>query len=237
MKRMKKAGSFIAGMLTMALIIALGASVMAVGSTTTLDDVMVGGIRIVVDGKELHPTDVNGKTVDPMIHNGTTYLPVRAVANALGKAVYWDGPNFTVYLGDMNGQLEYPTVMLKDMTSIARTPQATTALKDNYGNTYGTAFRTNTGYASEKDPYEYLLNMKYSRFKGTLYVPEGESSNNTVVVTISADGRQIYTSPIIDKTSSPINIDVNVTGYNDIKIEFQGSNNFEVCLADAGFYQ
>ena len=87
-------------------------------NTTTLYDVIANGIKIVVDGKELHPTDAQGNSVEPMIYNGTTYLPVRAVANALGKAVYWDGPNFTVYLGDMNGGLEYPTIRLEDLVSI-----------------------------------------------------------------------------------------------------------------------
>lgn len=82
---------------------------------TTLTDVAIGGIKIVVDGKEIIPTDAKGNRVEPMIYNGTTYLPVRAVAQAFGKEVYWDGPNYTVYLGDMDGKLEYPTVELRDI--------------------------------------------------------------------------------------------------------------------------
>ena len=53
-----------------------------------------------------------------MIYNGTTYLPVRAVAKAFNKEVYWDGPDYTVYLGDMDCKLEYPTVELRDMEDI-----------------------------------------------------------------------------------------------------------------------
>ena len=78
----------------------------------------VGDERIVVDRNELHPVDSDGNAVEPMIYNGTTYLPVRAIASAVGKAAYWDGPTYTVYLGDMNGTLEYPTEMLVNMTSI-----------------------------------------------------------------------------------------------------------------------
>lgn len=238
MKTQNNWKSFAAGMLTMAMILALGIPALAAGNLQTLKDVAVGGIRIVIDGQELHPTDVNGNPVDPMAYNGTTYLPIRAVANALGKAVSWDGPTRTVYLGDMDGQLEYPTVMLKDMTSIDEKPRFTDNLTDNYGNHYGSAI-LNYEYNIN---FEYLLAMKYSRFKGTLYVPEGTTGQKPIRLTIEADGRTIYTSPEMGRSSAPVSIDVNVTGYNDVKIYFSdgfgytGEWNY-LCLADAGFYQ
>ena len=58
-------------------------------------------IKLVVDGKEVTPKDVNGKVVEPFAYNGTTYLPVRAVGEALGKTVRWDGETKTVHLGEM----------------------------------------------------------------------------------------------------------------------------------------
>lgn len=207
-------------------------------NTTTLYDVIASGIKIVVDGKELHPTDAHGNVVEPIIYNGTTYLPVRAVANALGKAVYWDGPNYTVYLGDMNGELEYPTIQLEDMVSVSDQPRETDELTDNYGNTYSRAI---INFANNE--FEYLLNMKYSKFKATLYVPKG-STNGRIegYLTIKADGKTIYKSPNMTASSYPINIDVNVTGYNDVIIEFNdiyNSSGFAtpMCLGNAGFYQ
>lgn len=205
-------------------------------STTTLYDVLIEGVKIVVDGKELHPTDVNGKMVEPFIYNGTTYLPVRAVANAMNKAVSWDGENFTVYLGDMEGKLDYPTVELEKMTSIDQKPESTDALTDNYDKRYSRAIYN--GY--NRYSFEYLLNMKYSRFRGTLYVPKGETGSNSCYLTIEADGKTIYTSPAMTKTSRPVDIDVSVKGCNDIKIYFSVSDSnsrIKVCLADAGFYQ
>lgn len=58
-------------------------------------------IRLVVDGKEVTPRDANGKVVEPFAYQGTTYLPVRAVGEALGKTVRWDGENKIVHLGEM----------------------------------------------------------------------------------------------------------------------------------------
>lgn len=57
------------------------------------------GIKLVVDGQTVIPKDANGKVVEPFIYNGTTYLPVRAVGNAVDKKVKWDGNSKTVYLG------------------------------------------------------------------------------------------------------------------------------------------
>lgn len=215
-------------------------------NASTLYDVITDGVSIVVDGKKLNPTDVNGNRVQPMIYNGTTYLPVRAVANALGKAVYWDGPNYTVYLGEMDGKLEYPTVYLKDMTDISEYRGYDDAIHyistctDNYGNTYNDAFWVYTAN-SDKRNSEYLLDMKYSRFRAILFVPKGDDKEYLRYIKIVADGKTIYTSPKIDKTSRPVEVDVNVKGYNDLKICYCTEENVipspKIYLADAGFYQ
>ena len=55
--------------------------------------------KLAVNDKPIVPTDVNGKTVDVLLYKGTTYLPVRAVANALDQAVAWDGASYSVYIG------------------------------------------------------------------------------------------------------------------------------------------
>lgn len=111
-------------------------------------------------------------------------------------------------------------------------PSTDNRLTDNYDNRYGRCiYNWNCNM-------EYLLNMKYSRFKATLYVPKGETDDNSVYITVIADGKTIYTSPEMTKTSRPVNIDVNVTGYNDVKIQFSDDRSgLDVCLGDARFYQ
>ena len=58
--------------------------------------VAYNNIKIVVDGQQVS-TD---KSNEPFIYNGTTYLPIRAVGQAVGKQVSWDGRTNTVYLGN-----------------------------------------------------------------------------------------------------------------------------------------
>lgn len=188
-------------------------------------------VRIVIDNREITPTDVNGNRVDPIIIDGTTYLPVRAVANALGKAVYWDGETSTVYLGERNGTLPYPTEKLVDMKNIGSGWYKSSNLIDNYGGNY-----SNTVGCSYNYKGQYILNGKYSRFRGTLYVENGETDNDSAGIVITADGKDIFTSQQMTKTSRPIPIDISVKGCNILEIEHTGGG-FYLQIGDAGLYQ
>ena len=233
----KRLQGLIAGMLIGTML--TGGAVFAV-NTTTLYDVIANGIRIVVDGKKLNPTDVNGNKVEPIIYNGTTYLPVRAVANAFGKAVYWDEPNYTVYLG--NGEpLPYPTAYIEDVDNIGDFcyEAESNELTDNYGNSYSSAIKMGGLW---KRTFQTLLNRKYSKFKCTLYVPKGCSENTTEKITIKVDGKTIYSSPEISKISSPIEVDLDIRGCNLFEIEYADNDNSSVghvmgYIGDGGFYQ
>ena len=57
-------------------------------------------IKLSINGKNIVSKDVNGNSVDPFIVDGTTYLPVRAVASALDKRVEWDSDTHTVIISD-----------------------------------------------------------------------------------------------------------------------------------------
>ena len=93
---MKKRFSFIAGMLTMALLSgAVGTAYAAYQKQATLN---YPGIQIVLDGEPVTPKDAAGNAVEPFTIDGTTYLPVRAIGEALGLEVGWDGSTNTVIL-------------------------------------------------------------------------------------------------------------------------------------------
>ncbi len=62
-------------------------------------ELFYNNIKIYIDGGEVVPKDANGNIVEPFTMNGTTYLPVRAISNAFGKDVEWDGATQSVYIG------------------------------------------------------------------------------------------------------------------------------------------
>jgi len=94
---MKRLPSFFAGALTMLLVMSMvvGASAYTGKITKELE---YRDIKVTLDGVELDLRDVQGNSVEPFIISGTNYLPVRALSEALGLTVSWDGSTNTVVL-------------------------------------------------------------------------------------------------------------------------------------------
>jgi len=221
---LKRLQGFIIGVI----VCSLAAGGVAFAANRTLEATF-NNIKIVVDGKEFIPMDANGNSIEPFIVNGTTYLPVRAVAGAVGKEVYWDGPNYTVYLGNMDGKLEYPSLRLKDVKAIGGGAAGyPTAINDQYGNRYGEAYRLYY--------FETLLDMKYTHFKATVVFPEGTPNQDCGSFKMELDGRTIYTSPKMNGIDRAFDIDVVVTGGNHFILDMRDLSQ-SIYLADAGFYQ
>jgi hypothetical protein len=93
-----KLGGFTVGFIVAALLFGAAATAFASVGTYPLM-ASFASIRIFVDGKQVDPRDAGGASVEPFIINGTTYLPVRAVAEALGMEVSWDNAAKSVYIG------------------------------------------------------------------------------------------------------------------------------------------
>lgn len=55
-------------------------------------------VRVFVDGKEIIPTDVNGDFAAPKNEDGTVYVPLRAIVEALGMKADWDNDTRTVLI-------------------------------------------------------------------------------------------------------------------------------------------
>lgn len=62
-----------------------------------------GGISIMLNGNAVSLKDSAGKPLEAFNYNGTVYLPVRAVSQALGLSVNYDGSTATVILSNGSG--------------------------------------------------------------------------------------------------------------------------------------
>ena len=78
-------------------------STLAVTETVN-KELFYNNIKIELNEEEIMPADANGNYVEPFVIDGTTYLPVRAVANALNLNVAWDGDTNTVKLSTQNNK-------------------------------------------------------------------------------------------------------------------------------------
>ena len=63
-------------------------------------------IKIFVNQTMIEPKDANGKVVEPFIIEGTTYLPVRAISEAFGYQVDWNGETKSVLITNPQEMIE-----------------------------------------------------------------------------------------------------------------------------------
>ena len=70
----------------------------AAASAATVSATVSPDITVKVDGQTQTFFTVSGTQVHPILYNGTTYLPVRAIGALMNKNVNWDQSTLTVTL-------------------------------------------------------------------------------------------------------------------------------------------
>jgi len=96
MRKMQKLGYIALGAVFMLMLVT--AVPVFAASTQRQLTAHFNNIRIVIDGVLITPRDGLGNIVEPFVVDGTTYLPVRAIAEALGRTVQWDENTQTVHI-------------------------------------------------------------------------------------------------------------------------------------------
>jgi len=96
-----------------ALAVLLLASMASVGARTgnVQKNLLYNNINVSLDGAKLNLKDAQGNAVEPFMFDGTNYLPVRAVAEALGLSVDWVGATNTIVLTSPQPQLTGEVIM------------------------------------------------------------------------------------------------------------------------------
>ena len=94
---------------------------------------------------------------------------------------------------------------------------ATSANRDNYGNQYMDVLysRTESGYR-----FHALLDYRFTRLSGTIFVSYGDASGSTTMVSFELDGRVIETHELTNVTR-PIPINLSVENINEFRIIVQ----------------
>ncbi len=72
-----------------ALAIGLGIGAVAASVVKDIKAQLRPDFTVVIDGKKQNFKNVKGEKVYPILYEGTTYLPVRAIGELMGKTVYW----------------------------------------------------------------------------------------------------------------------------------------------------
>ena len=199
--------------------------------------VSYNNIKIFVDDKLISPKDGKGEIVEPFIYQGTTYLPVRAVSEALGKEVKWDDNTKSIYIREPGpvdeskvrmDQLEYFDIQ-HNFTYKEENMSEVDGFKDANENIFSKAIVYEL-YPSKWIYTDYLINKKYSKIKGKLALSyeSREEGINPTYLKIYGDNRLIYTSTAMMAGGLPVDFDVDISGIEKLRIQvsqnFGGSN-------------
>ena len=93
-----KKNRILAGACALVLAASLTVGALAASQPYTANATLSPNVTVKIDGVEQTFYSAQGNEVHPIIYNGTTYIPLRAVGELMGKNVNWDGATQTVRL-------------------------------------------------------------------------------------------------------------------------------------------
>lgn len=217
-------------------------------------------IKIYIDGAEIVPRDATGKTVEPFILDGTTYLPVRAVSSALGKEVEWDGATQSVYIGKKDetkpdtylDKIQYNDYQEGDSGNDFAVINGSITDYNNTVYTNGLIFHRIWGGTIRDDDDEaqlliaYPLNSRYNKLKGHIVIPKSHKlatwgnndrcNNSATDVLFYGDNKLLYKARSVT-ASMPFAFDIDTTGVNQLTIKIRTDGNCHVALTDLALYE
>ena len=97
--------SFVSGMIAMLLLVGLPVTALAVSGAIRIE---VSPISVLMDGEVFQPKDAKGNDVMVFTYNGTTYAPLRALAEAYGLEVGYDGERNIATVSQQPAQTQVP---------------------------------------------------------------------------------------------------------------------------------
>ena len=201
---------------------------------TEMIEVTYQNVKLYVDGVLITPKDANGNIVEPFVSKGTTYLPVRALSEALGKNVRWDGSTGSVIVGLMPGNVVYLEDVIQPyqtegdywLADISKTDRNIPiagvkyyhgVANGDWGGVWGNRPSSGTVVAGY-----YNLNSQYSQLSG-MYGPCDDGAADECKISFYGDGRLIRTFEF-KKNDMPKDFSVDLSGVLQLKIELVGTN-------------
>ena len=236
---------YVTGFISAIVLLSLGGAVYAAARTQSIT-VTYNNIRLVVNGEAVTPRDAQGNEVEPFLYNGTTFLPVRALADALGQTVRWDGETATVYVGEATVAPPPAPVVVETPTAppapVIVEPTEVLLFNQQHvsvGNAGGLLVRGNEisntiqlwgdhsdgaalggeGWAWVTSNYiAYALNGTANRFMATLN-PPGTRGRAELTYRIYGDGRLLYETHAMTTNVLPLDVDIDITDVDILRIE------------------
>lgn len=225
-QKFNNASAFFLGVLTTLLLVGLAVPALAAPIMKSIE--VQTGIRVFIDDKELIPKDANGNPVEVFIYNGTTYLPARAICEAIGKPLQWDSSIHGIYIGNHASSTPAAYLSQLDYFNKSSTWFFDEISKDNLGNEHLHSFRnpSSSVYGISNGSVTYKLNGQYSRLTGIYYQEYNSRAydGKPTILVISGDKQELWRGSVASGVD-PIVIDIDITGVLELTLEYPKSGN------------
>ena len=163
-------------LLVITALFSLSTGAFAASNLTEIKAYLNKGIKFRLDGKPWRPLDDNGKEVLPITYNGTTYLPLRVIANAFEIPITWEGTTQTVGLRESDNLTLYSKDVKVDnwiekFFDVIDKKQLVFGEKQYDGAYAFTAENVGLGWYEGSPNLKFNFGKKYNTFHLVLYSP------------------------------------------------------------------
>lgn len=167
---------------------------------------------------------------------------------------YWvgaDGEWVSNKSGYTMAQDEEETVLLTNLKTFYTdygndAKKKVTLLEDKLGNIYENCIMYRYGYEDDRDIY--VLSGDYSKFSGTIFVPDERNSkydnmdnrSGRRIFYVYGDDELLYYSPQMSSIQYPVDFEIDVSGIDQLAICWNGGAStwyYEIGLSDAVLYK
>lgn len=167
-------------------------------------------LKFTIDGAPWQPK-VGDSLMYPITYEGSTYLPVRAVADALDVPIQWDAENYTVHIGGTSDEIP---ILSEPFSLFSATITADEVDRIFQGDDHG-----------EVVWFQTILNSP-SRFQiepagqyGTLHLTLGIEGDDTRVTLINTNTSSEFKTVTITEEDGLVDIEADITGMQKITIQ------------------
>jgi len=179
-------------------------------------------VTFVLNGAKWQPTDANGKNVDPITYNGTTYVPLRAVSQALGVPVEYDGGKKQVILGEKRDSVSFlsNTISLDKNKSYYSSSVTRNASELKFGDKqYQAAFKSEDVNSNRK---KLTIDFGKAYAKGHIVASASfDVHHNEMKFRVLNDKDEVLYEGTLTKETPLVEADFDITGMNrNLSVDF-----------------
>ncbi len=208
-------------------VVCFAAGAAAAGGLQEIKAYLNSGISLKLDGVEKVITDASGVRTYPISYNGTTYLPVRSIAELLGVEVGWDQATASVLLGKQ-GEVDlidtYKAYSIKGQAS--QQIQSSEGKTENIGGVDVSHWLYLGYYGSYKEAH-FNLGGRYTSITFQVYAA------HDMTLTIYGDDGFLLAEIPVTGSAVPKSVTIPLFNTSELFFCYPGTSNTDLYIFDA----